>query len=158
MGALQNILYFTRPLIEKYFENDYTEGKTLDVIKMLADEPEDVRPDSTLFQRRGNIPTTSVASTTQVITDNTIIITKKQKPKAKDITNKIEMEKKKLNEAQISPKKLPVPIVEPNREDFPILKDVTFTKTTTVTTEIVRNTAKNRRTSVSRFVKYYSTV
>ena len=44
----------------------------MDVIRLLADEPEDVRPDLTLFQRKGGAPTvTSAPPPARVIADST---------------------------------------------------------------------------------------
>uniref|UniRef100_A0A1I8BEM0 BUB1 N-terminal domain-containing protein n=1 Tax=Meloidogyne hapla TaxID=6305 RepID=A0A1I8BEM0_MELHA len=126
-----------RHLVQKHFESDYNEGKTLDVIKMLADKSEIVKSDLTFFQHK-KFPSVSTAKTKNIISDNTIIINKNES----NNFNKNEIEKPKIKEVHILSNKLTAPISVPTCEEYSVYKDVTYTKSTTV-----QNTVKNRRIS-----------
>nr|CAD2199260.1 unnamed protein product [Meloidogyne enterolobii] len=124
-----------KSLLQKHFKDDsYNEGKTLDVIKMLADKSEVVRSDLTLFQRNKVVP--SVDAPQNIISDTTTIIAKNQ---SKSIdTNKIKEGKSKLKEVKLSPKTASTSA--PIHEEFSVYKDASFTKSPTT----AQNTARNR--------------
>uniref|UniRef100_A0A915NKP7 BUB1 N-terminal domain-containing protein n=1 Tax=Meloidogyne floridensis TaxID=298350 RepID=A0A915NKP7_9BILA len=106
-------------LLQKHFESDYyNEGKTLDVIKMLADKSEVVRSDLTLFQRNKFVDTPQ-----NIISDTTIIIAKNQSKLAKNTDKE---EKSKLNEVDLLPKTASTSAAI--HEEFSVYKDVTYTK------------------------------
>ncbi|CAK5013429.1 unnamed protein product [Meloidogyne enterolobii] len=126
-----------KALLQKHFKEDYyNEGKTLDVIKMLADKSEVVRSDLTLFQRN------KVVDTPQNIISGTTIIKAKNQSKLAKNTDKFEEEKQNLKEINLSPKTASTSA--PIHEKFSVYKDVTYTNSITV-----QNTVKNKRISVS---------
>uniref|UniRef100_A0A914MHE5 BUB1 N-terminal domain-containing protein n=1 Tax=Meloidogyne incognita TaxID=6306 RepID=A0A914MHE5_MELIC len=125
-----------KTLLQKHFESDYyNEGKTLDVIKMLADKSEVVRSDLTLFQRN------KVVDTPQNIISDTTIIKAKNQSKIPKNTDKIEEEKQKLKEINLLPKTASTSAAI--HEEFSVYKDVTYTKSSIT----VQNTIKNKKIS-----------
>uniref|UniRef100_A0A1I8C386 BUB1 N-terminal domain-containing protein n=1 Tax=Meloidogyne hapla TaxID=6305 RepID=A0A1I8C386_MELHA len=105
-----------RPLLQKYFDTDYSEGKTLDFIRLLADKDDVVRPDLTLFQRKKGAPSTSTAPPPTFIITNSVTAAKIDKPFIAPQT---------INTSSLDP---PQKNKQVRLEEFSVFKDVTTTK------------------------------